>query len=232
MPKAAAIQPNEWATIHSNFDPFDIGELNRVVIDYAAVELWTAGRWHRRTALGRACAVAGRCLTVIGLMAAVTLALVLLAGVDGEALLPAVWAGAVLSCAGVLGFFVPWVLTPYRQWDRTLSGIAVMTIVIAVISLGALAFRDFAGAPRWALAVPCLVLLLVAVGARVGVHRLRSTAKPPAVDVGSLSRQQLEVLLAARRRALRILRSRNVVSYKDFPAFDAAPLEAPAADGA
>ncbi|MCD0447269.1 hypothetical protein LO763_27005 [Glycomyces sp. A-F 0318] len=231
MPEAAAIQPNEWATIHDNFEPFDIAELNRVVLDYAHIELAMANRWHRRSPLGRACAMTGRCLTILGLMAAVALGLFMIAGVDGEALLPVVCAGAGLGGVAVLGWLVPWALTPYRQWDRTLCGVSVMMTVIAAVSLGAVLLRDFAAAPRWMLAAPCLALLLVAVGALVADYRFRSTAKPPAVDVGSLSPGEIEVLLAVRRRALTILRSRNVVSYADFPRFDDAPLDAPPVGG-
>jgi cation transport ATPase len=231
MPKAAAIQPNEWATIHDNFEPFDLGALNRVVLDYAHIELANAKRWTRRSALGRACAAIVSCLKVLGLMAAVSLALFLLAGVDGEALVALVYSCATLSCAGVLGFFVPWLLTPYRQWDRTLSGISVMVAVAALLALGAACFRTFEAAPAWVLAPPCLLVLLVAVGALVGDYRLSTTAKPPAVDLESLSPQEIEVLIAARHRALRILRSRNVVSYKDFHGFDSSPLTAPGGAG-
>ncbi|MFG3341284.1 hypothetical protein [Glycomyces sp. NPDC048151] len=226
MPKAAAIQPNEWATVHDNFEPFDMDALNRVVLDYAHIELANAKRWHRRSALGRAVAATGYCLKVLGLMAAVSLALFLLTGVDGEALIPLVYGTAALSCAGVLAFLVPWLLTPYRQWDRTLSGISVMVAVAALLALGAACFRTFEAAPAWALALPCLVVLLVAAGALVADVRLSTAEKPPPVDLASLSPQEIEVLLAVRHRALRILRSRNVVSYKDFHGFDASPLDA------
>ena len=53
MPKAAAIRPNEWATIHVGMGSFDIGELNRVVLDYGYIELQPAKRWARRTPLGK-----------------------------------------------------------------------------------------------------------------------------------------------------------------------------------
>ncbi|MFB9658437.1 hypothetical protein ACFQS3_19555 [Glycomyces mayteni] len=229
MPKAAAIQPNEWATIHPNFEGFDIGSLNRVVTDYAHVELTLAKRWYRRTALGRACAVIGRIFTVIGLMAGVTLALVMLTGIDAEALLPIAYIGSGLACVAVLGFLVPWALTPYRQWDRTLCGISVMMMVCAVLALGAVIVRGTADIPLWTVIVPIIVLILVTIGAIVADVRLRTTGKPPAVDLGSLSPNELEVLLKVRHRALRILRSRNIVAYADFRGFDESPLDTPPA---
>ncbi|MEU5871729.1 hypothetical protein AB0A73_09235 [Glycomyces sp. NPDC047369] len=227
MPKAAAIQPNEWATIHPNFEGFDLASLNRVVTDYAFIELAMAKRWHRRTGLGRACAVIGRIFTILGLMGGVALAIVMLAGVEPEALLPIAYIGAALACIAVLGFFVPWALTPYRQWDRTLCGIAVMMMVAAVLALGSVVFRDPAPVSRLALAAPLVVLLLVTIGALVADVRFRTTDKPPAVDLASLSPNEIEVLLKARHRALRILRSRNIVAYADFRRFDESPLDTP-----
>lgn len=225
MPKAAAIQPNEWATTHPNFEGFDLGSLNRVVIDYAFIELTMAKRWHRRTGLGRACAVIGRIFTILGLMAGIALAAFMLVGTDSEALLPVAWSGSALACVAVLGFFVPWALTPYRQWDRTLCGISVMMGVVALLSLGSALVRGVTIAPLWSVVVPLVVLLLVAVGAIVADVRLRTTDMPPAVDLDSLSPKEIEVLLKVRRRALTILRSRNIVSYADFRGFDESPLD-------
>jgi hypothetical protein len=225
MPKAAAIQPNEWATIHDNFTPFDIGALNRVVLDYALVELTLANRWYRRTALGKAVAVAGFTFTIICLIVAVGMAFIMLAGgIDNEALLPVAWVGAGLSCCALLGYFTPWALTPYRQWDRTLNGIAVMILVVAAASLGAALIRRWEYASNAALAVPFALLLAFAIGIMVLHARLRVTEKPPAVNVESLSPNDIEILKKVRRRALVILRSRNVVAYKDFNEYDSAPF--------
>lgn len=225
MPKAAAIQPNEWATIHDNFTPFDIGALNRVVLDYALVELTLANRWYRRTALGKAVAVAGFTFTIICLIVAVGMAFIMLAGgIDTEALLPVAWVGAGLSCCTLLGYFTPWALTPYRQWDRTLNGIAVMILVVAAASLGAALIRRWEYASNAALAVPFALLLASAIGIMVLHARLRVTEKPPAVNVESLSPNDIEILKKVRRRALVILRSRNVVAYKDFNEYDSAPF--------
>jgi hypothetical protein len=231
MPKAAAIQPNEWATIHDNFTPFEIGALNRVVLDYAHVELTLARRWHRRTALGKTVAGLGLAFTIISLCAAVALGLIMLTGgIDNEALLPVAWAGAGLSACAILGFFVPWTLTPYRQWDRTLNGITVMVLVIATLSLGAALFRTWESASNAALAVPFLLLITFAIGVIVVHVRLRVTEKPPAVDVASLSPSDIELLRKVRQRTLKILRSRNVVAYKDFNRYDNAPFDT-ATDG-
>jgi hypothetical protein len=226
MPKAAAIQPNEWATIHDNFTPFDLGALNRVVLDYAHVELTLARRWYRRTALGKTVAVLGFAFTIFSLCAAVALGIVMLTGgIDNEALLPVAWVGAGLAACAILGFFVPWALTTYRQWDRTLNGIAVMILVIATLSLGAALIRRWAAVSNAALAVPFLLLTAFAVGVIVVHVRLRATEKPPAVDVASLSPGDIEVLRKVRQRALRILRSRNVVAYKDFNGYDNASFD-------
>ncbi|MEV3936811.1 hypothetical protein AB0K52_12645 [Glycomyces sp. NPDC049804] len=226
MPKAAAIQPNEWATTHDNFSPFEIEALNRVVLDYAHVELALANRWYRRSALGRAVAGLGFAFTIFSLCAAVSLGIVMLTGaIDNEALLPVAWAGTGLSACAVLGLLVPWLLTPYRQWDRTMHGITVMIIVIATLSLGAALFRTWEFASNAVLAVPFLLLTAFAVGVIVVHVRLRVTEKPPAVEAASLSPRDIEVLRKVRQRALKILRSRNVVAYKDFRGFDAAPFD-------
>lgn len=226
MPKAAAIQPNEWATIHDNFTPFEIAALNRVVLDYAHVELALGRRWYRRTGLGRTVAVTGFAFTIFSLCAAVALGLVMLTGaLDNEALLPVAWVGAGLSACAVLGFFVPWLLTPYRQWDRTLNGIAVMVIVIATLSLGAALVRRWEYASNAAVAVPFMLLLACAIAVIVVHVRLRVAEKPPAVDVASLSPSDIEILRKVRQRALKILRHRNVVAYKDFNAYDNAPFD-------
>jgi hypothetical protein len=226
MPKAAAIQPNEWATIQDNFTPFEIGAMNRVVLDYAHVELTLARRWYRRTALGKTVAVLGFAFTIISLCAAVALGLLMLTGgIDNKALLPVTWVGAALSACAILGFFVPWVLTPYRQWDRTLNGIAVMITVIATLSLGAALIRRWEAVSNAALAVPFLLLVAFAVGVIIVHVRLRVTEKPPAVDVASLSPSDIEVLRKVRQRALKILRHRNIVAYKDFNEYDNASFD-------
>jgi hypothetical protein len=67
----------------------------------------------------------------------------------------------------------------------------------------------------------------MAIGAVVGDFRWRTSVKPPTVDLDGLSPEQVDVLLASRRRALKILRSRSVVAYGDFDAFDSAPLRLP-----
>lgn len=226
MPKAAAIQPNEWATIHDNFTPFEIGALNRVVLDYAHVELTLAKRWYRRTALGKTVAALGFAFTIFSLCAAVALGLVMLTGgIDNEALLPVAWVGSGLSACAILGFFVPWALTPYRQWDRTLNGITVMVLVIATLSLGAALIRRWEAVSNAALAVPFLLLIAFAVGVIVVHVRRRVTEKPPAVDVASLSPSDIEVLRKVRQRTLKILRHRNVVAFKDFNGYDNAPFD-------
>lgn len=224
MPKAAAIQPMEWATIHPGLGTFDIGELNRVVLDYAYIELHMANRWSRRSTLGRVWAAMLYCIITIGLIAAVLMGLCLITGVDGVALMPIVYAGSGLGCAVVAGFFVPWALTPYRQWDRTLCGISVMMAVVAVVSIGSIYVRSFEAAPRWLLAAPCALLLIAAIGAVVGDFRFRTTEKPPTVDLRTLSAKEVDVLLAARRQALKRLRSRSIVAYSDFEKFDNTPL--------
>ena len=123
------------------------------------------------------------------------------------------------------GFFVPWALTPCRQWDRTLNGIAVMIIVIATLSLGAALIRRWEAVSNAALAVPFLLLTAFGVGVIVVHVRLRVTEKPPAVDVASLTPSDIEVLRKVRQRALKILRHRNIVAYKDFNGYDNAPFD-------
>ncbi|GAA2136578.1 hypothetical protein GALLR39Z86_39330 [Glycomyces algeriensis] len=196
------------------------------MLDYAHVELTLAKRWYRRTALGKTVAGLGFAFTIFSLCAAVALGLIMLTGgIDNEALLPVAWIGAGLSACAILGFFVPWALTPYRQWDRTLNGIAVMVLVIATLALGAALVRRWEAASNAVLAVPFLLLAAFAVGVIVAHVRLRVTEKPPAVDVASLTPSDIEVLRKVRRRTLKILRSRNIVAYKDFHGYDDAPFD-------
>ncbi|MFC3490967.1 hypothetical protein [Glycomyces rhizosphaerae] len=70
------------------------------------------------------------------MVAGVGLAVFPLNGLDGEELVLAPCGLSALACAGVLSLLVPWLLTPYRQWDRTLRALSVMMIVAAVVRTG------------------------------------------------------------------------------------------------
>lgn len=72
--------------------------------------------------------------------------------------------------------------------------------------------------------VPVWFCLALSVGAMLGSDRFYSRFKPPAVDLDNLFADELEAFKGCRRRALKVLRSKSIIAYKDFDEFDRAPL--------
>ena len=239
MPKAAAIDPGNWATVHSNFDRFDINELNRVVLDYAQIELEAAERKRRRSGVANLAAKLMFWVAVIGLGGPLFSVAVFASGGGATKLsedfspgfeVPCIYIGCALGIISLLYRFVPWVQATHRQWDRSLFGFSAFVLVPTVLLLVLILMSDPAAYPRFPLVIAPLFLLVFGISVIVAEFRLYSREKPPAVDVNALTSDELDVLLASRRQALTTLRSRSIVSYDEFDALDRSPLTA-SADG-
>lgn len=233
MPRAAAPSPSTWATVHGNFEKFDINELNRVVLDYAQVELEAAARKRRRSGLMNVgaglmfwVALIGLCgpLIAVGIFVSgggmTTFSEDFSAGVE----VPFIYIGCALGAVSLLYFLVPWLQESHRQWNRNLVGFSVILLVSTVLLLVLIFLSDPGAYPRFPLLVAPLVLLVLEVVAIVAALRLYSKEKPPAVDVRTLTSDDLDVLLASRHRALTTLRARSIVSYDEFDELDRTPL--------
>lgn len=233
MPKSAAPSPAQWATTHPNFSGFSIDELNRVVLDYAQIELEAAERRSRRPVLVRLIVKLLFFVAVIGLAGPLFAAIVFIAGSNSGDMsndptvvgfVVCVYVGCGLGCISLLYRFIPWVRSSHRQWDRSLFGFSVIVLVPTVALLVAVAVSDPAVFNRPIFLVAPLITLLLSVGVIVAEFRLYSQQKPPAVDVSGLSEREIQVLLDLRHKALETLRSRSIVSYEDFDDFDHHPL--------
>lgn len=239
MPKAAAIDPGNWATVHSNFDRFDINELNRVVLDYAQIELESAERKRRRSGAANLAAKLMYWVALVGLAGPLFSVAIFASGGGARKLsedfspgfeVPCVYIGCALGFLALLYHFVPWVRSTHRQWDRSLFGFSVFVLVSTVLLLVLILMSDAAAYPRVPLVMAPLLLLAFGIALIVAEFRLYSREKPPAVDVNALTSDEVDVLLALRRQALTTLRSRSIVSYDEFDALDRSPLTA-SADG-
>lgn len=241
MPKAAAIQPLEWAQIHSNFDKFRIEELNQVVANYAYIELAVAARKNRRWPPLRILARIMPFLFIIGLIGPGCALGFFISGGGTRRFsedfspsfeIPCIYGGAILGCVAALYYLAPWLRTPYRQWDRTMGAIAGLLGIPAAILLGLIYNSDPDVYPRWPMVVPLWLLLALAIGMIVANHVLRCKTMPPSVNLRTLSREEMEVLLTVRRKALTKLRARNIVASKDFDAYDKSPMVERSSEGA
>lgn len=235
MPKAAAPSPSTWATVHGNFEKFDINELNRVVLDYAQVELEAAARKRQRSGPTNLAAGAMFWLAIIGLGGPLFAVAVFVSGGGTTKFsedfsagfeVPCIYIGCALGLVSLLYFLVPWLQESHRQWNRSLIGFAVILLVSTVLLLVLIFGSDPEVYPRFPLVVAPIVLLVLEIAAIVAAFRLYSKEKPPAVDVNALTPEDLDVLLASRHRALTTLRARSIVSYDEFDALDRSPLVA------
>lgn len=233
MPKAAAPSPSTWATVHGNFKKFDINELNRVVLDYAQVELEAAARRRRRSGLTNIGARLMFWVALIGLGGPLFAVAIFISGGGATKLsedfsagveVPCIYIGCALGAVSLLYFLIPWLQESHRQWNRNLVGFSVILLVSTVLLLVLIFISDPEVYPRFPLLVAPLVLLALEIVAIVAALRLYSKEKPPAVDVSTLTSDDLEVLLAARHRALTTLRARSIVSYDEFDELDRTPL--------
>lgn len=235
MPKAAAPDPRAWAATYTRLGEVDISELNQVVLDYAYIELQVSGRKARRSAIGRIAARMMHVLAIVGICGPGIAAGIFASGGGARKLsedfspgfeVPCIYLGSVLGCVAILYFFVPWIRTSHRQWDRGVLGVGVFLTGSAVVLLALIYASDSGVYPRWPLTLPVWVLLLMALGSVVALFMFKYDTKPPAVDFDNLTAEETELLLECRRKALVSLRSRSKVSYSDFDTYNSAPLRA------
>ncbi|MER7558468.1 hypothetical protein ABTZ46_16110 [Nocardioides sp. NPDC126508] len=228
MPKAAAPSPTEWATGRYGFHGFDLDELNHVVRDYAFIELHESARRKRWPLPVRAGVKVLPWIVAILLGGPLLMAIVLAGGGSQDYsetyLIGLTCAGSAAGGSALLYFFLPWMLQPHRQWPRTPHAISIMLTVPLLATLVMIYRVDAQIYPRWPMVVPVWLCLTLTIGAIVCCYRYYDKSKPPVVDLATLSEDEIEVLTKCRHRALKVLRSRGVVAYKDFDAYDAAPL--------
>lgn len=233
MPKSAAPSPTQWATMHPNFSGFSIDELNRVVLDYAQVELEAADRRERRSGIVRLIVKLLFVVAVVGLAGPLFAAVVFIAGSNSGDIsddtsvmgfVICVYIGSGLGCISLLYRFIPWVRSSHRQWDRSLFGFSLIVLLPTMALLVGVIASDPALFNRSTFLVAPLITMLLSVGVIVAEFRLYSREKPPAVDVSRLSEREMQMLLELRHKALMTLRSRSIVSYDDFDAYDNHPL--------
>jgi hypothetical protein len=225
MPKPSAPSPMDWAAVQMAGTGFDINELNRVVRDYAYIELELAARDRRRTPAQR---LISKLMTWVAIVGLIVLGVAVAALVGGRAsggVIAFLYVACILGAFSVLYFYLQWRAMPYRQADRTVSAFGIMATIFAVGLIIAILTANMDNSLWWLMMIPAVALVAVSVGTIVGHHRFRSETKPPAVDLDQLSPENEQVLLESRHRALLRLRARRVVSYPDFEAYDQAPLQ-------
>lgn len=233
MPKPAAPEPRAWAATYTRLGEVDISELNQIVRDYAYIELQVADRKARRSPIGKVAARAMHVLAILGICGPLIAAGIFFSGGGTRKLsedfsagfeIPFIYFGSVLGCVAILYFFVPWIRTSHRQWDRGVLGVGVFLAGSAAALLCLIYLSDSEVYPRWPLVVPVWLLLVLAIGSIVGLFMFKYDTKPPAVDLDQLTPEETAALMECRRKALVSLRSRSKVSYADFDAFNGAPL--------
>ncbi|NUT18746.1 MAG: hypothetical protein HOV77_06140 [Hamadaea sp.] len=227
VPRATAMDAPEWATIVDPSAKFEPEELNRVVRESASIELARRERDERRSWFGKFLVAASYVVMICGLVVS-GIAFLMVLRVRPEEFEAGLQifcaAGFLMGCLTVLHWWVDWLTTPYRQWSRTILGIAAMEGACAVGSLAALYARLPELSDRWLLMIPMWLLLLLAIASVPLVFRCTYYGKPPAVELESLTPTQIEYLIAYRRKALKVLRSRSIVSYVLFNELDQSPL--------
>lgn len=235
MPKAAAPDPRAWAATYTRLGDVDISELNQIVRDYAYIELQVSGRKARRSFIGKFAAVVMHVLAIAGICGPGVAAGIFASGGGARKLsedfspgleVPVIYLGSVLGCVAILYFFVPWIRTSHRQWDRGVLGVGVFLAVSAVVLLALIYASDPDVYPRLPLTAPVWLLLVMAIGSIAALFRFKYDTKPPVVDIDKLTAEETALLMECRRKALVSLRSRSKVSYADFDAYNSAPLRA------
>lgn len=232
MPKAAAPKPAEWANRRDRHKPFDIDELNRVVRDHAYVDLVMA-RQRRGSLLTRIGAPLMFWVAAIGTCGPLFAAAVFVSGGGYRKLsedfsagfeVQCIYVGSVLGSVAVLYFLLPWLRSAHRQWSGTLAAMSIAVAVTTAILLVVIYTSSVEVYPRLPMAVPVWFTLALSIVAVVADYRLHSKSKPPEVDVENLSDEDIEVLRASRRQALRVFRTQGLVGYGEFEDLDARPL--------
>lgn len=233
MPKPAAPDPRAWAATYTRLGEVDISELNQIVRDYAYIELQVSGKKARRSLVGKIAAAAMHVLAIVGICGPLIAAGIFVSGGGTRKLsedfspgfeIPCIYLGSVLGCVAILYFFVPWIRTSHRQWDRGVLGVGVFLAGSAVALLVLIYLSDSDVYPRWLVVGPVWLLLVMAIGSIVGLFVFKYDTKPPVVDLDQLTQEETAALVECRRKALVSLRSRSKVSYADFDAYNNAPL--------
>ncbi|MBC7278227.1 hypothetical protein [Nocardioides sp.] len=203
---------------------FNIDQLNRVVIDYAYIELEALKRRNRRPSMLRMLSPIMYWIAIAGVLAPFLSVAAIVGSDDPTIELVGAFAGGALGCASILYFYVPWSQSEYRQWDPTASTLSVLTGVFSAVAL-ALTFAGVPDADQPAiLAAPVGVLLVVVIGTLVARYRGYSTEMPPRINVRDLSSDEMAVLLKSRRQGLVRLRGRGIITHAEFETFDEIPL--------
>lgn len=233
MPKAAAIKPIDWAQIHDLNEPFAISDLNKVVMDYARIDLDSAARLARFPLLIRVVVRALYWIAVVGIIGPLVSAAIMVSGGGFRGFdkdfspgveIPFIYVGSIVGAFSMVYLFLGWVASRYRQWDRTLCamavfvGVGVLAVLVLVYGSSPVIY------PRLPLTLPVWFALVCTLGTIVGLLFLHTDSKPPSVDAGSLSAAEIDVLMKRRHEALIRLRSRGIVDRDDFAALDAEPL--------
>jgi hypothetical protein len=235
MPKPAAPDPRAWAATYTRLGDVEISELNQIVRDYAYIELQVSRRKASRSLIGKVAAGAMHVLAIVGICGPLIAAGIFVSGGGTRKLsedfspgfeIPCIYLGSVLGCVAILYFFVPWIRTSHRQWDRGVLGVGVFLAGSAVVLIALLYMSDSDTYPRWPLVGPVWLLLVMAIGSIVGLFIFKYDTKPPLVNLDELTPEETAALVECRRKALVSLRSRSKVSYADFDSYNSAPLQA------
>lgn len=224
MPKPVAPTPVNWASMIPAMQTFKIDQLNRVVLDYAYIELEALARRNRRPLVIRILSPVMYWIAMAGVLAPFLSVAAIVGSEDPTIEIVGAFAGGTLGCASVLYFYVPWSQSEYRQWDPTASALSVMIGIFSAIAL-ALIFAGVPDADQPAiLAVPIAVLLAVVIGTLVARYRGYSTEMPPRINARELSSDEMAILLKSRRQGLVRLRGRGIITHAEFETFDKSPL--------
>ncbi|MFJ9392511.1 hypothetical protein ACIRON_27080 [Nocardioides sp. NPDC101246] len=232
MPKAAAPRPAEWANRRDRHEPFDLDELNRVVLDHAYIDL-EAARRRRGNPLMRIGAALMFWVAALGTAGPLFAAGVFVSGGGYRKFsedfsagfeVQCIYIGSILGSVAVLYFLVPWLRASHRQWSGTLAAMSVAVAVTTLILLVLIYTSNADIYPRLPMVIPVWITFVLAIAAVIADYRLHSNVKPPEVAIDSLSDEDIEVLRASRRQALRIFRTQGLVGYGEFTDFDKSPL--------
>ncbi|MBC7277341.1 hypothetical protein [Nocardioides sp.] len=232
MPKAAAPRPAEWANRRDRHKPFDLGELNRVVRDHAYIDL-EAARRRRGNPLMRVGAALMFWVAALGTCGPLFAAGVFVSGGGYRKFsedfsagfeVQCIYIGSILASVAVLYFLLPWLRSSHRQWSGTLVAMSAAVAVTTVILLFLIYTSSAEIYPRIPMVIPVWITLALSITAIVADYRLHTTAKPPEVAMEDLSDDDIEVLRASRRQALRIFRTQGLVGYGEFTDLDKSPL--------
>lgn len=225
MPNPVAPMPVNWASTIPAMQTFKIDQLNRVVLDYAHIELEALARRNRRSPILRMLSPIMYWIAIAGVLAPFLSVAAIVGSDDPPVEIVGAFAGGLLGCASILYFYVPWSQSEYRQWDPTASALSVMIGIFSAVAL-ALIFVGVADAQPAILALPIGVLLAVVIGTLVARYRGYSTEMPPRINLQRLSSDEMTVLLKSRRQGLVRLRGRGIITHAEFETFDKSPLSA------